>query len=345
MKALLKNKYTWLILAGLISIILLGTAAMERTEDPDERTEDGEHFLLTYTPGTISQIYQDEWRVRPRKISGELNLPPGDGPFPAVILYHGNFHPEKLDPVFKELVPRLVEAGIATFVLDSFTGRKITSTAYNEARLPRAARLVDIFQALNMLARLEEIDENRIGISGSSVGGTTAMLAADLRINETSLARGRSFGAHLMVYPSCQTRFRSHTLTGAPMLYLVAENDGYSPAEYCEDYVESVASEGFDVKIEKYYGNNHGWLTDYGVSNCEDCMTFKECGLTYIEDDGHESALAGKVNTKFGWGEYIETLYRDCGKIEVILRLDPEARQNTLETTLKFFSEVLKQAE
>lgn len=345
MKAFFKNKYLWLVLAGLTSIILLGIAAMERTGDLDERTENGEYFLLTYTPDTISQIYKDEWRVRPRKISGQLTLPPGDGPFPAVILYHGNFHPEKLEPWFDELVPRLVEAGFVTFVLDSFSGRKITSTAFNEARLSRAARLVDIFQALNMLARLDEIDENRIGISGYSVGGTTAMLAAEVQINETGLARGRSFGAHLLVYPSCQIRFRSHTPTGAPMLYLVADDDGYSPAEYCEEYVESVAATETNVKIETYEGNNHGWLVDYGVSNCEDCMTFKECGLTYIEDDGHETALDGKVNTMFGWREYIETLYRDCGNIEVIMRHNPEARRNTLHTTLRFFSEALNQAE
>ena len=345
MKAFLKNIFLWLTLAGLTCVILLGIAAMERTEDPDERTEDGEHFLLTYTPDTLSQIYQDEWRVKSRKISGELTLPPGDGPFPAVIFYHGNFHPEKLAPWFDELVPQLVKADIATFVLDSFTGRKITSTAFNEARLSRAARLVDIFQALNMLARFDEIDEERIGISGYSAGGTAAMLAADLRVNETSLARGRSFGAHLMVYPGCQTQFRNHELTGVPMLYLVAKDDDYSPAEYCEDYVESVVSQGFNVKIEKYAGNRHGWITDYGFSNCEDCMTFKECGLTYIEDDGHESAFDGTINTKFGWRQYIENLYRRCGRIEVIMRLDPEARRKTLDTTLKFFSEVLKQAE
>jgi dienelactone hydrolase len=345
MKPFFKNKYLWLVLAGLTSIILLGIAAMERTEDPDERTENGEHFLLTFTPDTISQIYKDDWRVNPRKISGELILPPGDGPFPAVVLYHGNFHPEKLEPWFDELVPRLVEAGFATFVLDSFTGRKITSTSFNEARLSRAARLVDIFQALNMLARLDEIDENRIGISGYSVGGTSAMLAAEVQINETGLARGRSFGAHLLVYPSCQIRFRSHKLTGAPMLYLVAGDDGYSPAEYCEEYVESVTSAETNVKIEKYEDNNHGWLVDYGVSNCEDCMTFKDCGLTYIEDDGHESALNGKVNTEFGWWEYIETLYRNCGDIEVIMRLNHEARRKTLDTTIRFFSDVLKETE
>jgi dienelactone hydrolase len=345
MKAFLKNKYLWLVLAVLTSIILLGIAAMERTEDPDERTENGEHFLLTFTPDTISQIYKDEWRVKPRKISGELILPPGDGPFPAVILYHGNFHPDKFEDWFDELVPKLVETGIATFVLDSFTGRKITSTALNEARLPRAARLVDIFQALNLLARLPEIDENNIGISGYSAGGTVSMLAADLRINESSLARGRSFGAHLGVYPSCQVRFRSHTLTGAHMLYLVAEDDGYSPAEYCEEYVESVASQGFNVKIKKYAGTRHGWINDYQVTDCEDCMTFKDCGLMYIEDDGHESALDGMVTTKFGWQEYLETLYRDCGRIGVVFIFDPEPRGDTLDTTIRFFSEILKQDE
>jgi dienelactone hydrolase len=346
MKDIIRNIYTWLIMGALICIILLSVAAINRDDDErDKRTEEGEHTFLTFTPSTISQIYKDDWRVKPRKISGDLTLPPGDGPFPAVVLYHGNFHPEKLAPWFDELIPRLIESGFATFVLDSYTGRKITNTAFNEARLSRAARLADIFQALNMLAKLDEIDENRVGISGSSAGGTTAMLAAEVQIIETSLARGRSFAAHLMVYPSCQTRFRTHLLTGAPMLYLVAENDGYSPAEYCEEYVASMASQGFNVEIEKYTGNNHGWLVDYGVSNCEDCMTFKECGLSYIEDNGHESALDGRVDTKFGWWEYIETLYRDCGTIEVIMRQNPEARRNTLDTTIRFFSDVLKEAE
>ena len=122
----------------LICIILLSVAAINRNGDErDKRTEEGEHNFLTFTPSTISQIYKDDWRVKPRKISGDLTLPPGDGPFPAVVLYHGNFHPEKLDPWFDELVPRLIESGLATFVLDSYTGRKITGTSFNEARLSR----------------------------------------------------------------------------------------------------------------------------------------------------------------------------------------------------------------
>lgn len=346
MKALLKNIYTWLILGALVCVILLGTAAVSRNEDQrDKRTENGEHSFLTFTPGTISQIYQDDWRIRPRKISGELTLPPGDGPFPAVIIYHGHYHPDDLESWFDDLVPRFVEAGVATFVLDSFTGRKITSTAYFESRLSRAARLTDVYQALNKLAKLDEIDEERIGITGYSIGGTTALLAADKRVNETSLAKGRSFAALLPVYPSCQVRFRNPKPTGAPLLLLAAGDDGYSGAEHCEEYVAGVSAQGFDVKMKKYPDTLHGWINEKAASDCEDCMTFKDCGLMYIDDNGHETALDGKVDTLFGWREYIETLYRDCGNIGVIFRTNQDAMQDTLKTTVAFFSENLQRQE
>lgn len=342
MKALARNIHFWLILAGLACIVLLGFAAVTRYEDRNERTENGEHFFLTYTPDTISQIYRDDWRIRPRKISGELTLPPGDGPFPAVILYHGHYHPDDLAPWYDELVLQLLRADIATFVVDSFSGRKITGTAFFEARLSRAARLTDIFQALNMLASLPEIDENRIGISGYSIGGTAAILATGQRLNKTSLARGRRFAAVLPVYPNCQVRFRSPDFTGVPMLLLLAGDDDYSPPGFCQEYAADLAAEGHDVSFKQYASVRHGWINDKVASDCEDCMTFRDCGYMYIEDNGHESALDGEVTTLFGWREYIETVYRSCGTIGVILRADEKARQDTLATTVAFFREKLE---
>jgi len=341
MKAIIRSIYTWLILGVVVCVILLGVAAMDRTEDRNARTEEGEHFFLTFTPGTISQIYRDEWRIRPRKISGQLTLPPGDGPFPAVILYHGHYHPDDLEPWFQMLVPKLVEANIGVFVIDSFSGREITNTAFYETRLSRAARLTDVFQALKFLAGLDEIDENRIGISAYSVGGTTAMMAADRRINETSLAAGRSFAALLPVYPACQVRFRRPEPTGAPMLVLLAGNDDYSPSSFCEQYGEEAADAGYAVKIKKYENAQHGWVNEKASTDCENCMTFRDCGLMYIEENGHESALEGRVTTLFGWQEYIEEVYRDCGTIGVIFRSNAEISKDTLETTVAFFSETL----
>ena len=61
---------------------------------------------------------------RPVTIAGELQFPPGAGPFPAIILAHGcagNGYAEST------WTPLLHQWGYATFVVDSFGGRGITS--------------------------------------------------------------------------------------------------------------------------------------------------------------------------------------------------------------------------
>lgn len=297
--------------------------------------------IETFTPDNLSDIYRGEWKVRPTEISGTLYLPEGDGPFPAVVLYHGSGHPKKLEKWFNELVPKLVGPGIAAFVLDSFTGRGISGTAANQTKLSKATRLVDAFQALKKLASLPRIDGNRIGISGYSFGGIVAMASADVRLVEAGLADGKKFAAHLPVYPSCQGQFRTLKLTGAPMLFLVGELDDYTPAKYCATYVERMAAEGYNARIKIYPGAYHAWIIDYGITHCSSCVTFGDCGLIYIEDDGHEVALDGKASTKEGWKHFIETMFQTCGKRGVTLRVNQKARQDTIATTVKFFSTTL----
>jgi dienelactone hydrolase len=300
--------------------------------------------FVTFAPGTIGQLYTDEWRVRPAKISGKLHLPPGEGPFPAVVLMHGNFDPKELAPWYDELVPKLVDANIAAFVVDSFSGRGLSATAEHPVRLSRAARLVDAFRALSTLVGVDEIDEQRIGISGYASGGTVAMLSAHRQVIGARIAGGRSFIAHLPVYPSCQTQFRTLKMSYMPMLLLAGGQDEYEPLEYCLDYVMHAADAGYDVSIKVYPEAQHAWINNYKMTYCEECVTFKECGPMYIEDSGHEFALDGRVSTKFGWGEYIDAVYRNCGTREMNLRINHEARSDTLATTVAFFKENLKEA-
>lgn len=298
--------------------------------------------FLTFTPNTFRQIFNDNWRVHPRKISGKLTLPPGKGPFPTVVLVHGNYHPKELIDWFKELVPRLSQAGIASFVIDSFSGRKIPDTVATQVYLPLAARLVDAFQALDVLASFEEIDEHRIGISGYSSGGTVSMLSSDSRLSAVGLAKGRMFAAHLAVSPDCQTRFRHPRSSGAPMLILAAELDDWVPSRYCAEFDGKSEGSGDAANVVKIYKEtHHGWLDDHGIYKCEYCMSFRDCGLMYIEDTGHESALNGTINTQFGWQEFITNLYQQCGSRETTLKLNPEARKDTLRSTVTFFSDTL----
>lgn len=295
----------------------------------------------TFTPDNFTEIYRNEWKIEPTEISGTLYFPDGDGPFPAVILYHGSGHPRRLEPWFRELVPGLVGAGIATFVLDSYTSRGILGTASDQTKLSKAARLVDAFQALKKLASLSMIDENKLGISGYSFGGIVAMVSADMRLVDAGLADDNKFVAHLPVYPSCQAQFRTLKLTGAPMLFLVGELDDYTPAKYCVDYVERMVRHGYNATIKVYPDAHHSWIINYGITRCNSCLTFGDCGLLYLEDDGHEVALNGKATTRDGWKQYVTTLSRNCGKRGVTLRVNQKARQDTLETTINFFSKTL----
>ena len=318
------------------------TIVSREIAETDKRTETGEVYFLTYTPNTIRQIYQDKWQVRPRKISGQLHLPSGPGPFPAVVILHGNFHPDELEPWFEDLIPQMIKAEIAIFVVDSFTGRGIPGTTRNPAILSRAARLVDAFMALRFLASLPEIDEEKIGISGYASGGTIAMISSDTRIIDAGIARGRGFAAHLPVYPDCQPQFRTLKFSESPMLFLVGELDDYTPAQYCFDYVERMNEEGFNANIKSYINAYHTWINDYKVFECEKCATLGDCGIMYIEDNGHESALDGKVTTQFSWEEYVENIYQQCGRSKTTLSLNADARKETLETTIRFFASILK---
>ncbi len=295
----------------------------------------------TFTPNNLSDIYSGDWRMKPAKISGRLYLPSGSGPFPAVILYHGSGHPRGLQEWFDDVVPGLVKAGLAAFVLDSYTQRRISSTARDQTRLSKATRLVDAFQALKALAARSDIDGSLIGITGYSFGGIIAMISADKRIVDSGLAGGFQFAAHLPVYPSCQAQFRTLDFTGAPMLFLVGDADDYTPARYCQSYVDRIRAKGYYARIKSYPGAYHRWIVDDGVDRCHHCVTFAGCGPMYIEDDGHETGLDGKASTRDGWKAYIQTLYKACGKRGVTLGMDRSARQDTLVTTVRFFSEAL----
>ena len=330
-----------IILSRLFFIIMISYHPASAVEVNRGKNNQMVVKIETFAPDNLSDIYRDEWKVKPAEIFGTLYLPDGDEPFPAVILYHGSGHPKRFEPWFKDLVPGLVGAGIAAFVLDSYTTRGISSTADDQTKLSKATRLVDAFQALEKLASLSMINENKIGISGYSFGGTIAMVSADMRLVEAGLAGGKKFAAHLPVYPSCQSQFRTLKLTGAPMLFLVGGLDDYTPAKYCVSYVERMVAKGYNAMIKVYPEAYHAWINDYGTNRCNWCVTFADCGQIYIEDDGHEVVLNSKASTKDGWNQWIKTMSRTCAKKGVTLRYDEKARQDTLATTIKFFSTTL----
>ena len=128
-----------------------------------------------------------------RELRGFLYLPPGDGPFPCVVTNHGStLNRGTADLCRPSVAATLMGWGIASFLphragyggspgpawRDEVTGEYGTD-AYDgqlAARLERESD--DVVAALAFVRTLPGILPDRIGVMGSSFGGTVTLLAA-----------------------------------------------------------------------------------------------------------------------------------------------------------------------
>jgi hypothetical protein len=69
----------------------------------------------------------------------------------------------------------LLSMGVATFVVDSFTGRGITQVRDDQDRLGGLTTIVDAYRALQLPAKHPRVDASRIGRMGFSRGGHAAV--------------------------------------------------------------------------------------------------------------------------------------------------------------------------
>jgi dienelactone hydrolase len=120
----------------------------------------------------------------PLALPGLLTLPPGDGPFPLVVLVHGsgpNDRDETVGPnrPFRDLAHGLAKHGVAVLRYDkrtraypmSFIGRSFTV---------REETIDDALEAVRLARTLSAIDPRRIVVAGHSLGGMLAPRIAAL---------------------------------------------------------------------------------------------------------------------------------------------------------------------
>ncbi|MCG3128785.1 MAG: Esterase EstD [Phycisphaerae bacterium] len=116
------------------------------------------------------------------KLDAVLSRPAGEGPFPAVVLLHGN-GPHDLDETiganrpFRDLAGGLASRGIAVLRYDKRTLAYATRVSPDELTLEWEA-LDDAVAAVELLRKRPEIDAKRIVLLGHNVGGQFAVLAA-----------------------------------------------------------------------------------------------------------------------------------------------------------------------
>lgn len=298
-------------------------------------------IIKSHTPQDYADILSGRYRQSPVEISGFLALPAGQGKFPAVVIVPGSggYQQWMQDSVAK----KLNEAGIATLIVDSFSGRGIGETSTNQATVPMAASVIDGFSALRALSNRPEIDANKVGITGFSRGGVVSMFTQDRRLVKAMGLPELEFAAHLPVYPGCSTTFDKPIPTAAPSLFLMGEKDDYTPAAQCVKYIERLKSSGAKVDSKIYPGAHHGWISDVKqVIYLPRVQVFSKCDMR-IDDEGIIREIGSGADTQQGWSSFVANVWRACGKSGANYGANESARQASLSDMLDFFRLTLLQ--
>ena len=189
-------------------------------------------------------------------LGGELRMPVGvSGQVPAVVLVHGS---GGIGASLAMWAHVLNEAGIAAFILDTFSGRNIVSTVEDQDQLNSLSMTVDAYRALDVLAAHPRIRPDRIAVWGFSKGAVPAVYAAVERFR-TSFGSQNRFAAHVGFYTPCNIAYEGDTAMGAPVRLYHGSSDDYVNPAACRTLVARLKPAGVDITLTEYADSQHGF--------------------------------------------------------------------------------------
>lgn len=220
----------------------------------------------------------------PDAASGAASGVTTPAPWPAMVIAHGSAGVQDKDRL--RWVPLLNRMGIATLLVDSFSGRGIARTDENQAQLDQSANDADALAALRLLAGDARIDRQRIGIIGFSRGGIAALETAVEVFRRGVIDNDARFAAHIAFYPGCGLRYwrTPSPLTGAPIMLALAGRDDYVPAAPCLAFADAMRAAGQQVEVHVYADAFHDFdnTIDY-VKHGERVETSRQCADREID--------------------------------------------------------------
>ncbi|WP_321935850.1 dienelactone hydrolase family protein [Paraburkholderia sp. J8-2] len=193
---------------------------------------------------------------KPVTVAGELRIPrPGTDRLPLVIMLHASGGVGSSVTDWEEY---FLSLGVATFVIDSFSGRGIVSTINDQSQLGRLAQTEDAYRAMAALAKHPRIDPNRIVLMGFSRGGQNALYASLKRFQKMHAQPGTQFAAFIAFYPDCTyTYLEDEDVVSRPVRIFQGTADNYNPVAPCRAYVERLKTKVSDVQLTEYAGASH----------------------------------------------------------------------------------------
>lgn len=267
-------------------------------------------------------------------VYGVLTIPEGtQGKIPAVVHVHGSGGWSKKH---KPWLKTLNKMGVATFRIDCFRPRRVSSTVGTQVEVTSAMMIADAFYALKLLSTHPRIDKDRIGIIGGSKGGIVALNTAWEPLRKSIIDDDLKFAFHIPIYPLCM-QFEKVEMTGAPILILIGEKDNWTPTEYCIEVVDQLLEAQYDTRIIIYPNAYHSFDADYRVRIISEAFKISTCHFKILADGRTIETNSGlSANTE----EEIKNTLATCAKRGPYAGENAKAKKKSLEDMKAFVSEV-----
>ena len=230
------------------------------------------------------------------------------------------------------------QMGFATFEIQSFNSRKVSSTVGEQVSVTTAMIILDAYKALEVLSQDRRIDINNIAITGWSLGGGVALFSAWIPLIEAIEVKNR-FKAHLAIYPPCLVEMDLIQFSDAPIHILIGEDDNWVSADACLDLTEALKEKGIDINITIYPDAHHGFdrvgplkieEKGYSTIDCNFRMRSDGAILMNILDIPMTTPIRQKI--ALGW----------CAQRGTTIGGNPKARDASFQFARAFMIEHLK---
>jgi dienelactone hydrolase len=197
----------------------------------------------------------------------EVLRPPGPGPFPAVVLFHGC---GGLRDTIRDWGRWLRDRGYVAVLVDSLAPRGLAWRDVCAGRaLLGAERAGDVWTSWARARRLPGVDPARVAVAGWSHGAWAVMELLAQRADgdlPPSLSRApdapvAEIAAQVLFYPYCGFAARSGGgwSEAPPTLMLLAGDDSIVSSGDCMSLGEGLARAGNPVQVHLYPGVDHGF--------------------------------------------------------------------------------------
>ena len=289
-------------------------------------------------PFALSDIITDLENQQKQEVFGKLTFPHDslkkEEKYPLIIGVAGSLGWREHHYEYMEMYQ---ESGFATFELNSFKSRDISSTVGSQVEVTTAAIILDAYSAFAELAYHPNIDKNRVSITGWSLGGAVALFSGWKPVMK-AIANDLKFASHLAFYPPCFFDPENTEFTDSPIHILIGELDNWTPAEPCVNFVKKI-SKNSNVELTVYPNSHHSFDSQEPIEYNEKGYSFKNC-LFKLNSEG--DVLMNYLNLPMSSPIMQKIGFMFCTDRGVNLGGNPESREKAFLFSRSFMLKTKK---